>query len=729
MTDRQKMWWGAGGLFLLALAVRIISGAGLFFQPAHPDHRQFEIFDSTYHLTRVEKTLETFPFVPFKDPTHYYPDTPDVPWPPGYTLFLATVVKILPFVNTSLARETVLGLVPPLIDALTVALFFLLFRRKVSWGVALLAGGLLALSYQNVAYSEIGYLDHHYFINFLVVILTGLFVFYDERRTRAWAIGLGAWAGAMVFFNVSSIQYALLGLLAAGITILLRRTESSVWKTFPWVLASACGASFLAALSTPAGRAGMITYDQTSLFQFLIIVGYSLFWILAAAQTLTGTKRWGVSGITAVTGLLLLVVLFPDIREGARFLLAGNVLNGIQGEEVPLRVYGHRWYEVFTFFVVFLPFGIRELWKRRGDPFGFTVWIGLFLAHGLISGIAHFLYVQYLFPWYALVVALGAVTALKKLPETLRYAAWVPFAAQVLFSSGRNVLDKKGTGETADREAIVLTVQAFDWLRKNSPSPVPADGGPPTYSVFAHRDHGHMIVRWAQRPVVVSPFSTTAFVDHMKDYVRATFSLDEEVLVSILDRYRSRYMALDFRDNIMVPFLVNVLRGEPDQDAVSAQAQKKMYAVRNNLLFFDGELRWKGTPSIRHFRLVYEVPKVVRTPLQTPQGKVAHSYNALKIFERVAGARLVSKGWPPGERVVARLPLMTNTGRRWLYTAYGRADPAGSVEMVVPYPTEPVAQSGVTPLADTYAVGITTTAVKTVTVPVQAVDRGETISF
>jgi hypothetical protein len=72
---------------------------------------------------------------------------------------------------------------------------------------------------------------------------------------------------------------------------------------------------------------------------------------MAAAQTLTGTKRWGVSGITAVTGSLLLVVLFPDIREGARFLLAGNVLNGIQGEEVPLRVYGHRWYEVFTLFV------------------------------------------------------------------------------------------------------------------------------------------------------------------------------------------------------------------------------------------------------------------------------------------------------------------------------------------------------------------------------------------
>jgi asparagine N-glycosylation enzyme membrane subunit Stt3 len=423
MTDRQKAWWGAGGVFLLALTARILSGAGLFFQPAHPDHRQFEIFDSTYHLMRVEKTLETFPAVPFKDPTHYYPDTPDVPCSPGYTLFLATIVKILPFVNTSLARETVLGLVPPLIDALTVTFFFLLFRRKISLGIALLAGGLLALSYQNVAYSETGYLDHHYFINFLVVILTGLFVFYDERRTRAWAIGLGAWAGAMVFFNVSSIQYAFLGLLAAGITALFRRTEKSVWETYPWVLASACGASLLAALSTPAGRAGMITYDQTSLFQFLIIVGYSLFWVMAAAQTMTGTKRGVVSGLTAVTGISLLVVLFPNIREGARFLLAGNVLNGIQGEEVPLRVYGHRWYEVFTFFVVFLPFGIRGLWKRRGDQFGFTVWIGLFLAHGLISGIAHFLYVQYLFPWYALVVALGAVTALQKLPETLRYAA------------------------------------------------------------------------------------------------------------------------------------------------------------------------------------------------------------------------------------------------------------------------------------------------------------------
>lgn len=77
----------AGGVFLLALAVRVMSGAGLFFMPATPGHRVFEVFDSTYQLRRVEMTLDHFPRVPFKDPFHYFPETPDVPWPPGTPCF------------------------------------------------------------------------------------------------------------------------------------------------------------------------------------------------------------------------------------------------------------------------------------------------------------------------------------------------------------------------------------------------------------------------------------------------------------------------------------------------------------------------------------------------------------------------------------------------------------------------------------------------------------------
>jgi asparagine N-glycosylation enzyme membrane subunit Stt3 len=724
----------AGGVFLLALAVRVMSGAGLFFMPATPGHRVFEVFDSTYQLRRVEMTLDHFPRVPFKDPLHYFPETPDVPWPPGYTLFLASVVKLLTWGGTAsaLVRETVLGFIPPVVDALSVALFFLLFRRLFSMPVALLAGGLLALSSQNISYAELGYIDHHYFITFMTVILAWLYQFYDERRTRWRAVLLGGWAGGMVYFNVSAIQFALLALMATAAAAFLRRREEPLWSTAPLVFAAACGASLLAAFSTPAGRAGLITYDQTSLFQFLMIVALSGVWgVGAAAVGLAGARRWVVAGVTLGALGLLAGTLWPNIREGARFLLAGNLLNGIQGEEVSLRVYGHRWYEVFFLFVFFLPFGVRRLWELAKERPTTVLFVGLFLAHGLVSGTAHFLYVQYLFPWYALTVGLGVAWVLPRLPEALRYGALIPFVAQTLFAAGTGTLDKKSTGEVADRDAISQTVQAFNWLGGHSP-PMDLTGqnsAAPPYSVFAHRDHGHLIAERAGRPVIVSPFSTTAFVGHMRDYVRGTFAADEEEFVSILDRYRARYLVLDFRDNIMVPFLVGVLRGEPDQDRVAALAKKKLFSIRNNLLFFDGELRWRGTPSIRHFRLVYEVPKVVTTPLQTPQGPTRHSYNGLKIFQRVAGAHLVGRGWPPHARVVARLPLQTNTGRRFTYTAFARADAAGEATIPVAYPSEALPDSGVTPLSGFYAVGVSTSVVRTVAVPAVAVEEGRRLTM
>lgn len=720
-------------MFLLALGVRVGSGAGLFFMPAVSGHRVFEVFDSTYQLRRVEKTLEDYPRVPFTDPFHYFPDTPDVPWPPGYTLFLATVVKVLAGGEASaLVRETILGFVPCVVDALSVALFFLLFQRLFSFPVALLAGSLLALSSQNISYSELGYIDHHYFITFLTVTLAWLFQLYDERRTRWRALLFGAWAGGMMYFSVSAIQYSALGLIAAGGAAFLRRREESLWSTTPLVFAGACAVSLLAAFSTPAGRAGHITYDQTSLFQFLLIFALSGAWSVAAAMgTLAGARRWIVSGLTLAGLAVLAATLWPNIREGARFLLAGNLLNGIQGEEVSLRVYGHRWYEVFTLFAFFLPFGVwrlKEIAKERPTT---VLFVGVFLAHGLLSGTAHFLYVQYLFPWYALTVALGTAWVVSRIPDALRFAAIVPFAAQALFSAGTNTFDKNSTGEAADRDAIAQTVQAFAWLGEHSPpvdfSVQNTDASP--YSVFAHRDHGHLIVQRAGRPVIVSPFSTTAFVRHMQDYVRGTFASDEDEFVAILDRYRARYLVLDFRDNLMAPFLVGVLRDEPDHDRVAALAEKKMFSVRNNLLFFDGELRWRGTPSIKHFRLVYEVPKVVTTPLQTAQGPVKHSYNGLKIFKRVPGAEIVAPGWPPDARVIARLPLRTNTGRNFIYSAYARADAFGVATIPVSYPTEVLPESGVVPLSSTYAVGVSSNSVRAVSVSAEAVEKGERIAL
>jgi hypothetical protein len=61
-------------------------------------------------------------------------------------------------------------------------------------------------------------------------------------------------------------------------------------------------------------------------------------------------------------------------------------------------------------------------------------------------------------------------------------------------------------------------------------------------------------------------------------------------------------------------------------------------------------------------------------------------------------------GFRPGERVIVRLPLETNTRRTFVYTAWGEADRSGRVELTLSYPSEAVEGSAVRPTASAYVI-------------------------
>jgi asparagine N-glycosylation enzyme membrane subunit Stt3 len=247
---------------------------------------------------------------------------------------------------------------------------------------------------------------------------------------------------------------------------------------------------------------------------------------------------------------------------------------------------------------------------------------------------------------------------------------------------------------------------------------------------MAHRDLGHLLVRFARRPVTTSPFSTPDYLEHMQDYIRFTFSRSEEEALKIMDKYRARYLVLDERDNRMTEFMLGILEGEADHAEYESSVTPASinFLFRNNLLIFDGILNWQQAPSAQHFRLIYEGRSKLSIQVRTSSGEKTLPFNNYKIYEYVEGARVTGTSYRPGERIVFQLPLVTNTGRQFAYAASTVADEQGCISIILPYATEASEGSVVSPLQKGYQV-LSPSGGKRLTVPERYVMEGGTISL
>jgi asparagine N-glycosylation enzyme membrane subunit Stt3 len=726
-------------LFLIAFCVRFFFSVDYFLEPVDAGARNFEVFDSCYHMRRVQMTLDDFPNVPFRDTYHYFPENPTIPWPAGYTLFLTCLAKPIDMIfQSTLVTETVVGILPCVIDALTVILFLFFFSRYIPFPTAWIAALLLALSLLNVSYARTGYIDHHYFINFLIALSACLFSAFDRKPAIGRGIGTGIFLGCMLYFNVSLIQYVLLFLCALLAGLLMKRGTGPHHRAAPAVFLSCLAASVLVALTAPAGRSLQIRYDEISLFQPLLI----LFAILASGLVILWLKpdmvrkrfRIPIMAVLLLGAIALAAATFKDVFEGARFLLAGNRLNKIQSEEFSILGYGAQWQGIFTWCVIFLPLGFHAFFRQERDKPLFFSLVSFFFLHGLLAGLAHLLYVHYLYPWYALLLASGMqylVTMLKPRLGAFRYAVLLPFVIQVGYVAWTQELSENESKKN-ERRFQEQVIESLAWLREHSPetSHFEKGDGPPEYSVMAHRDWGHLIVRIARRPVTTSPFSTPAFLEHMQDYIRLTFSRTEAEAAAIMDQYRSRYLVLDERDNRMADFLLGILEGEEDHAKYASYVTPASlnFLFRNNLLIFDGILNWQQVPAASRFRLIYEGRSKLAIQVGTSAGAKTLTFTNYKIYEYVKGVRVMGKGYRPGERVAFQLPLVTNTGRRFTYSAGVTADENGRISIVLPYATEKCKGSAVTPEATAYQV-IAESRKTQLTVPIRAVLDGESIAL
>jgi hypothetical protein len=205
--------------------------------------------------------------------------------------------------------------------------------------------------------------------------------------------------------------------------------------------------------------------------------------------------------------------------------------------------------------------------------------------------------------------------------------------------------------------------------------------------------HGHDLRYWSGRPVVSSPFGVEGGAGALE--VDAAFhrAVDQGEVEALLSARRVGLVVVSEPLAVVVslqafapPGAAPVTAPDPDSPQVDRvldlPAFRRLVATR--LWLWDGmwgdaegHLLQVGLPALDAFRLVGESAssypwRAVEVPLA-------------KIFQPVAGARVLVRGLRPGARVEAGVTLVTNRGREVAWSTHARADAAGVARLRLPY--------------------------------------------
>lgn len=110
-----------GVIVLVSLGLRILPHYGTTFTPDGPIVRDP---DATYHLRRIELTLNNFPELPLFDSYINHPEGAYVIWPPLYDLVLAALWALVDLLPGSASPLTVLVFLPPLFMTLACGVMY-----------------------------------------------------------------------------------------------------------------------------------------------------------------------------------------------------------------------------------------------------------------------------------------------------------------------------------------------------------------------------------------------------------------------------------------------------------------------------------------------------------------------------------------------------------------------------------------------------------------------------
>jgi dolichyl-diphosphooligosaccharide--protein glycosyltransferase len=710
--DRWKRvdWAGAGILMTAAFALRGLTWPAVFTA----DGIRLVGPDAHYHLRRILWSVENFPAVLSRDPYLRFPDGGESIWTPAFDAGIATLARLLVGTGDSRAVETVAVWVPPALGALTVLVVYAVGRRTFGRLVGWMAGGILCILPPHVAYSQVGFVDHHAAVALLTAVLLGGTLSLvrpgsePEVEPRvmprapmgivlgaAMGAGLLVWPGSLLQVGVVQVCAIVWILVAGETTTASRRATGAV---------VAHGTAFLIVAPFAIGNSGSVWGPASpvvlSAFQPLWLglpaLGLGVCVLTWRAGIGAGSQRRRAVSLATFLGLPALACLaFPDLRDGVTDALGwffrAESFQAVVAESLPLFSDGRgfspqRAHAQLTPLIYALPVMLVVLAltsQRSACHRVVAFWAVILFA----ATLAQYRFANSFSVVWALTIACSVDLGLRLIANlapaaraAIGTAAVILGAALVVpiaSSHGRAL----GTAERAlagevvrPRERVThhrVLVDAASWLGEHSPTTegwLEADASP-AYGVLTAWGDGHVMRYVARRPVVQDNFGD--------DLGRKRFDQAEQYFAADTESE-----ALRVAEDLRVRYVL--VRATGSGHAPAPYGSRSMLVRMHRLGGSAGSLRPGDQPEARSF-----VPALSRHRLlyESPAG-IDRERGRYKIFEIVKGALVVGQA-PPGALVEARLQLSSdNSSDAFEYRAHVRAGSDGHYELRLPYPTE-----------------------------------------
>jgi len=660
--------------------------------------------DSLYHARRLERALAEGrvdgrdPLLPARTG-----EPRAIPWPPGYTWFLATGARLVGIEAGDRARlEAFVASVPAWLSALTAGLLVLLVAGGLRElqpagalaGAAVVAGSF-ALSFASVRYSHFGCGDHHAAVTLLLVGLFGALGLglsverEDPRAATRWGLVAGLCAGlSLSVWTASVLHVALVELVLASGFIGRELAPGRVRQ------ARAFHAAALVCLLPAVSASPFLESDPGSLV--------FLSWTHAVALALAGAAwlaapRLGASsrrGLAAVAGLLALTLAFtPAVGEGLEWATRGNRFMSTVRESRPL--VGADLGETVALVAKYLGIsalllpaaaGLILLGRRVPPRAGLVLspWL-LALLYLVPMGMLQ----RRFAPEASLACSLVVVFALAPYIGTRRWlglacALSLPLVLQPLMvpATLRRLSVHAPRIETSELSRIRSERGLAEWLRER---PLGAGRG----AVLSTWDAGHTIEHIARRPSVANNFGSYMGEESYRAPALFFLAEDDESAEGVLEEWGVRYVIVAHSLTGHLDAMARQLRGEGASDWLESAEVGSTLALR--LLELVGhEAPAAPIPLPGFLRLVHLAP---------PGQRVVDPWSGRSVptggvFEVVAGARLTVES-SPGSDVVARLGILfPEAERRLIWSDTVRADEEGRATFRVPYAAGAGARNG-----------------------------------
>lgn len=684
------------GLFLLAIAVRILSWHSVFQSTGvHPNGN-----DPYYHLRRIRYSIEHFPEVLDFDPLMNFPDGAQPIWSPLLDWLIAALLRPIPGIDLPERLESIAVCIPPAIGAATVVLLYFVGLRVYSRSIATLAAVMLAILPAHSFYSRLGAIDHHVLVATVatVMLFIAMRLFRDQPSSDTdnqglrWSAGLGfsiaaavlIWPGCL--FHIGVLQCAMiLRLVTAN-----EQVTAIAWaRRFAVVHLAAC----LAVYPLSAGNEwllwGSLSPVVLSDFQplyfcvaFLCFVFVSLIWQRGWAAS-SHVARVVSSGAVAAVVLTALFWAIPDLSVGLAdalsWLSKDEDFQSVVNESAPLFAGNAGWLRATMFlsgFVFLVPLTIPFLaWKFRRQPDQLLMlgWASAFLTATLLQwrfmntySIAHCLIIaividscrQRLAP--RLTTRLRAWSALASFSVIIGIAFYVPVNSyRSHFENVTRSLRGQDTHPVGTLLHASFVTTAARFLRDHSP---PLEDAP--YSVLGPWGDGHILKYVAERPVVQDNFGDDVAPQNFQGAEEYFAARDESSALKIISPMRTRFV------------LVRAAGSGHSRGYTHDSQFTRLYHLKGSSgnPIGPGGRRYPAVEALHRHRLVYR-----SGPLRT-----GDTEPYCMLFEVVEGAELVGRA-NPGADVRVSLGVEPRAGGRFEYVVSTSANAAGVYTARLPY--------------------------------------------